>query len=76
MPSYRIEKILIPYNYNYTNHYTQIKASVQRASSVALTTDGAGTHTGESYVVVTGHWIDRIPTPTLEDGFCCAGGFY
>ena len=37
---------------------------MQRASSVALTTDGAGTHTGESYVAVTGHWIDRIPTPT------------
>eukprot|EP00731_Ephydatia_muelleri_P017596 Em0010g694a len=48
----------------------KIKASVQRASSIALTTDGAGTHTGESYVAVTGHWIDRIPTPTQSLGKC------
>ena len=36
----------------------QIIMSVKRASSIALTADGATAHTGESYVAVTGHWID------------------
>ena len=39
----------------------QIIMSVKRASSIALTADGATAHTGESYVAVTGHWIDRVP---------------
>ena len=39
----------------------QIIISVKRASSIALTADGATAHTGESYVAVTGHWIDRVP---------------
>ncbi|KAL5486607.1 hypothetical protein EMCRGX_G019110 [Ephydatia muelleri] len=35
--------------------------SVKRASSIALTADGATAHTGESYVAVTRHRIDRVP---------------
>ena len=43
----------------------QIKASVMRASSISLTADSVLAHAGESYVSVTGHWIDRqVATPS------------
>ena len=36
-----------------------------RASSISLTTDSVLAHTGESYVGVTGHWIDSQPSPVV-----------
>ena len=47
----------------------QIKISVKRASSIALTADGVTAHTGESYVAVTGHWIDRVPHMHCHENF-------
>lgn len=43
----------------------QIKASALWASSISLTTDSVLAHTGESYVGVTGHWIDRQPSTVV-----------
>ena len=40
----------------------QIVSSVKRATSISLTTDSATLPTGESFVAVTGHWIDRAPS--------------
>ena len=47
------------------NILLQIRASALRASSISLTTDSVLAHTGESYVGVTGHWIDRKPSPVV-----------
>ena len=54
------------------NSIQQIITSVKRASSITLTADGATAHTGESYVAVTGHWIDRVQQTgqTLQLGKC------
>ena len=36
----------------------QLKNSIEQASSVAITTDGATMkNSGDSYVAITGHWI-------------------
>ena len=40
----------------------QVVSSVKRATSISLTTDSATLPTGESFVAVTGHWIDRVPS--------------
>eukprot|EP00731_Ephydatia_muelleri_P021588 Em0014g179a len=41
----------------------KIRDSAKRASSISLMIDGVLAHTGESYVGVTGHWIDKQPLP-------------
>ena len=49
-------------------YINQIVSSVKRATSIALTSDSASLPTGESYVAVTGHWIDKTPCEKAEAG--------
>ena len=56
-----VSVIIYMYISSFIQSGQQIIISVKRASSTALTADGATAHTGESYVAVTGHWIDRVP---------------
>ena len=42
----------------------QVASSVKHATSISLTTDSATLPTGESFIAVTGHWIDRLPSDT------------